>query len=346
MKKIKLDQPKCVCIAVDQGNFNVKSFGPGTNTEPFPTGLNHHGDVPPPMTVGSMMVNGQYYSITNERLQTRRDKTTDEDYYVLTLAAIANELRAAFPGGTEYECNVALALGLPVEHLSLRLDGGSLLREKYRTFFSNSGKPIHFMSDGVVFDIRIVDVGVYAQSISAAISDGKVYEQMLKSTRAYIIDIGGGTTNVISVIDRKPQNPGITLEDMGVLELFKLAHRTILEDCSRSIDDFMIDALMQEKKSCQPNIKDALERAKNEFVKKLILELEARKVDLYMGYICMVGGGSVLLYDAFHRYVTKLGNSDIVIIPDVKANTRGYYAQEMARLAAAGTEVYRGTAKA
>lgn len=345
MKKIKLDPPKCVCIAVDQGNFNVKSFGPNASTEPFPTGLNHHGNVPPPMTVGSMMVNGQYYSITNDRLQARRDKTSDEDYYVLTLAAIANELRGAFPGGTEYECNVALALGLPVEHLSLRL-GGVLLRERYRTFFSNSGNPIHFVSDGITFDIRIVDVGVYAQSISAAIADSHIYEQMLKSTRAYIIDIGGGTTNVISIINRKPQNPGITLEEMGVLELFKQAHRTIMEDCSRNIDDFMIDAIMQGKKSCPANIQESIERAKGEFVKKLILELEARKVDLYMGYICMVGGGSVLLYNAFQRYVANVGNTDIVLIPDVKANAKGYYAQEMARLAAAGTDVYRGTAKA
>lgn len=345
MKKIKLESPKCVCIAVDQGNYNVKSCGPGTNTEPFPTGLNHHGNVPPPMTVGSIMVGDKYYSITNERLQARRDKTADEDYYVLTLAAIANELRAIFPGGTEYECDVALALGLPVEHLSLRTDG-MLLREKYRTFFGNGGNLIHFVSDGILFDIRVVDVGVYAQTISAAIADAQVYEQMLKSNRAYIIDVGGGTTNVISIIGRKPQNPGITLEEMGVLELFKLAHRTIMEDCSRNIDDFMIDVLMQGKKSCAANVIDALERAKNEFVKRLILELEARKVDLYMGYICMVGGGSVLLYDAFYHNITERGNSDIVIIPDVKANAKGYYAQEMARLAAAGIEVYRGKAKA
>lgn len=188
--------------------------------------------------------------------------------------------------------------------------------------------------------------GVYAQTISAAISDARIYNEMLQSSRSYIIDIGGGTTNVISIIDRKPQNPGITLEEMGVLELFKLAHRTIMEDCGRNIDDFMIDVLMQGRKSCPDAMKASIERAKNEFVKKLILELEARKVDLYMGYICMVGGGGVLLFDAFHRYITEKGNNDIVLIPDVKANARGYYAQEMARLASAGIEVYRGKAKA
>lgn len=343
MKKIKLE--RCICIAVDQGNFNVKSCGPNAAAEPFPTGLNHHGDVPPPMVAGSLKVNGQYFSITNNRLQTRRDKTSDEDYFVLTLAAVANEIRNLFPGGTEYECEVALALGLPVEHLSLKVNG-VLLREKYRTFFGNNGKPIDYTCDGVSFHIRVVDVGVYAQTISAAIADSHVYGQMLQSNRSYIIDIGGGTTNVIAIIDRRPQNPGITLEEMGVFELFKLAHRSVMEDCGRNVDDFMLDVLMQGKQSCTASMADALERAKNEFVKRLILELESRKVDLDMGFICMVGGGSILLYDAFQRYVTMRGNQNIVIIPDVKANAKGYYAQEMARLAAAGVEVYRGTAKA
>lgn len=185
MKIVKLESPLCVCIAVDQGNFNVKSVGPTNSTKPFPTGLNHHGTVPPPLTVGSVMVNDQYYSITNDRLQARRDKTSDEDYFVLTLAAIANELQAAFPGGTEYICDVGLALGLPVEHLSLRV-GGELLREKYRKFFGNEGKPIHYMSDGIPFTIRIVDVGVYAQTISAAISDARIYNEMLQSSLSLI----------------------------------------------------------------------------------------------------------------------------------------------------------------
>lgn len=205
---------------------------------------------------------------------------------------------------------------------------------------------IVYTCDGVSFHIRVVDVGVYAQTISAAIADNHVYGQMLQSNRSYIIDIGGGTTNVIAIIDRRPQNPGITLEEMGVFELFKLAHRSVMEDCGRNVDDFMLDVLMQGKQSCTASMADALERAKNEFVKRLILELESRKVDLDMGFICMVGGGSILLYDAFQRYVTMRGNQNIVIIPDVKANAKGYYAQEMARLAAAGVEVYRGTAKA
>lgn len=330
MSKITLEKP--IIIAVDQGNYNVKSFGPGKGTTPFPTGLNHHGDVPPPIITGSIMFNGQYYSNTHDRLQTRRDKTEDEDYFILTLVAIANEIKAAYPNADEYDVKIALALGLPVEHLSIKSSDGQRLREKYREFFGNKGAPIEFLHEGIKFKIRVVDVGVFAQTISAAISSPSVYGTMMKTVRSYVIDIGGGTTNVVSIINQVPQNPGITLENMGVLELFKMARRAVLEDTNRNIDDFMLDAMLRKEQICPPDIEAAINRAKNDFVKRLILELQARKIDLYMGFLCFVGGGSVLLYDCLQKNIESIGNTQMVLIPDVRANAMGYFAQEGARL--------------
>ena len=108
----KIGEPTLCVYCSGPGKFQCEIGWANEQHQTFPTGLNHHGTVPPPLTVGSVMVNDQYYSITNDRLQARRDKTSDEDYFVLTLAAIANELQAAFPGGTEYICDVGLALGL------------------------------------------------------------------------------------------------------------------------------------------------------------------------------------------------------------------------------------------
>ena len=71
-----------VCIAVDQGNYNMKSFGPSKRCKPFPTGVNHHGEVPPPMLNGALHYKGKYYSICENRLQARRNKTSDEDYLI------------------------------------------------------------------------------------------------------------------------------------------------------------------------------------------------------------------------------------------------------------------------
>ena len=264
----------------------------------------------------------------------------DEDYFVLTLAGIANEIRAAFPDKEGYECKkVALALGLPVEHLSLKVNGKPL-RDVYRSFFGNDGKPISFTADGIPFVVTVIDVGVYAQTISAAISDPQNYAAMRRSNRAYVVDIGGGTTNIISIIGGRPQNPGTTLENLGVLELFKMCHRSVMSECGRDVDDFLLDMFMQGKRPCPQPIAAAIGQAQESFVKRLMLELEGRKVDLYMDHICFVGGGSVLLWHVLKKKLEDYGNQTVSIIPDVRANAKGYYAQETIKLKRDGIDVY------
>lgn len=326
-----------VCIAVDQGNYNIKSYGPSRSTEPFATGVNHHGTTPPPMLGGSLSYNGQYYSLTEERLQARRDKTSDEDYFVLTLAAIAKELRAEWPEREKHECRIGLALGLPVEHLSVKIDG-VLLKDKYKTFFSNEGKTIEYVFEGMKYRIQIADVSVFPQSVSAAASDVGTWRQLVSSPRSYIIDIGGGTTNVIAIVKGMPQNPGITLENSGVLQLFKDIHREVVSSCGVNLDDFLIESILRGQMDCPENIRQAIEIAQSEFVNKRINDLrEGRNVDMAMSRLCFVGGGSVLLIDTFKK---ALKRSDLMLIEDVRANAKGYYMQETTKLTKAGFLVY------
>ncbi len=328
---------KVVCIAVDQGNYNIKSYGPSRETKPFPTGVNHHGEVPPPMLNGALKFRGKYYSICESRLQARRNKTNDEDYMVLTLAAIARELRAEWPDREKHECRVGLALGLPVEHLSLKV-GGILLKDRYKEYFGNNGLPLEFEYEGEQYRIQIVDVSVFPQTISAAASDASVWRKVVGSPRSYIVDIGGGTTNVIGIINGEPQNPGITLENAGVLQLFKEVERHVMEDCGVALDDFMVDSVLRGIQPCPDDIRESICNASTEFVKKRINDLQdGRGVDMRMGQLCFVGGGSVLLFELFQ---TLLKRSDLILIPDVRANAKGYYYQETTKLRRNGYLVY------
>lgn len=332
-----LNSDKIVCIAVDQGNYNIKSFGPSKSTSPFPTGVNHHGTVPPPMLNGSLTYNGKHYSICENRLQARRDKTSDEDYLILTLAAIAREIRAEWKNIEKHECRVGLALGLPVEHLSLKVNG-VLLKDRYKQVFGNEGKPFEYTYEGEEFKIQIVDVSVFPQTISAVASSGDVWKEVTTCPRSYIIDIGGGTTNVIGIIHGQPQNPGITLENAGVLQLFKEVERHVMEDCGVSLDDFTVDSILRGSQSCPDDIKKSVTDAAGEFVKKRINDLsDGRGVDMRLGKLCFVGGGSVLLFDHFKE---QLKRDDLILIPDVRANAKGYYYQEDSKLVRNGYRVY------
>lgn len=82
-------------IPVDHGNRNMK-----TVHHVFTSGLIEN----PHMIVADndvIELGGMTYSLSNERLLYKRDKTVNDDYFVLTLFAIGKELGTAAQQGTD-----------------------------------------------------------------------------------------------------------------------------------------------------------------------------------------------------------------------------------------------------
>ena len=75
-----------IIIGIDHGYGNMK-----TASCCFPTGLIAY-DSEPLFTKELLVYNGKYYLIGEEHKEYISDKSLDEDFYVLTLAAIAKEL--------------------------------------------------------------------------------------------------------------------------------------------------------------------------------------------------------------------------------------------------------------
>lgn len=73
-------------IGIDHGYGNMK-----TATRCFPSGVARY-DKEPIFQNNLLVYNGMYYQIGEEHKGFCAEKTQDEDYYVLTLAAIAREL--------------------------------------------------------------------------------------------------------------------------------------------------------------------------------------------------------------------------------------------------------------
>lgn len=78
-------------IAIDHGNKQIK-----TAHRTFTSGL-CESDTRPPFGRDVLYYKGKYYTLSDQRIPYMRDKTVDDRYFVLTLFAIALELR-----GQEY----------------------------------------------------------------------------------------------------------------------------------------------------------------------------------------------------------------------------------------------------
>ena len=91
-------------IAVDHGYGNIKTANTVT-----PTGITAY-ETEPIFTGNVLEYNGTYYRIGEEHKEFILDKAMDEDYYLLTLMAVARELNVF----SIHEADVHLAAGLPL----------------------------------------------------------------------------------------------------------------------------------------------------------------------------------------------------------------------------------------
>ena len=103
---------------------------------------------------------GKYYSIggSREDVDTKVDKTVDDDYYILTLASLAAELKAR----GKNQAAVRLATGLPPRWYESQM-------KAFRKYLGRE-RELCFRYQGEEFNVYLEGVSVYMQGF-AAITD-------------------------------------------------------------------------------------------------------------------------------------------------------------------------------
>ena len=98
---------------------------------------------------------GTYYVVGSGRQPLQKDKTRTEDYYLLTLAAIAREMDCR---SAERTCSVILAAGLPLT--SFGRD-----KKKFRAYLLRDGKPVSFRYEGRDYAVTVRDVKLFPRAM-------------------------------------------------------------------------------------------------------------------------------------------------------------------------------------
>lgn len=160
-------------IGIDHGYGNMK-----TANHCFKTGISTY-DSEPLFTADMLTFNGKYYIIGEGHKEFAPDKVKDDDYYVLTLAAIAKELKAE----NLTEAHVVIAAGLPLTWTSGQ-------KADFKAYLSKNAE-VEFVYKKTTYHIYIDDVRIYPQGYAAIAS----FATTLKGVNL-IADIGNGTMNV------------------------------------------------------------------------------------------------------------------------------------------------------
>ena len=160
-------------IGIDHGYAAMK-----TAHFSFPTGLVEYEHEPyTPKDV--LEYSGKYDVVGSGRQPLQKDKTLTEDYYLLTLAAIAKELAYC---GCDATAAVHLAAGLPLT--SFGRD-----KKRFRDYLFRDGKPVTFRYEGINYTVTISEVSLFPQGYAALLTQ----REPLDEPSVILADIGGWT---------------------------------------------------------------------------------------------------------------------------------------------------------
>ena len=298
-------------IAIDHGNHACKSVHFN-----FVSGLAQHS-VRPPMADEVLEYNGEFWTLSGQRLPYRRDKTRDESFFILTLFAIAKEL--AYAGPLPSAEKIDLAVGLPPEHYGL-------LKDKFRDYFKRN-QSVQFIYNDKPITIMIRDVFVYPQAF-AAIAPQK--SQLKHHLRLFLVDIGGYTTDVLLLRQGKPDMQFCRSLETGVITMNNDIIRRVGALHDMQIEDEHISAVLAGKETILPEeVKDTIRKSAEQHAINILNQLRELKVDLRSNPAVFIGGGSALFRDYLEKSPLV---ASATVVESVNANAIGYQAMAEGQL--------------
>ena len=292
-------------IGIDHGNKNIKTHS-GTV---FTSGLLSSA-VPFSLAGDTIRYNGTYYALTEERIPYMRDKTTTEQFFILTLFAIAYELSKVcyVPGSA---VGIDLAVGLPPGHFG----------KQYWSFeqYFTRNRYIEFEFYGKQYSIYIQSTVAYPQGYAAIIPD---YAKIREYPRAVILDIGGFSLDYLQLKDGKPDMAVCDSLELGLIRFYNDIRSSINSSEDILIEESDIDAVIGQKPTVfEEKIRRLIEQEAEAYTDKIINALRERMIDLKSTHAIFVGGGSLLL-EKYLRTSKKIVSPDI--IKNINANALGY----------------------
>ena len=292
-------------IAVDHGNRNMK-----TCNKVFTTGIEEN-DLKPSRDTEYLTYQGQYYTLSSQRMPYQRDKTQDFRYFALTLIAIAKELELNSKIEPDDIVQVQLPIGLPVKHYAE-------LYERYEKYFKREGV-LQFSYNGREYNICITDVMAFPQNFAAMMTCGDEIKEIPKVVG---VDIGGFTTNYI-MLRNGDMDMSVcdSLED-GVNTMYNAIISKMRAERDILLEDTDINSIIEGKtKYYGASVVEAVKTQVENYVTDLLSTLRERGIDPKSTYMVFIGGGSILLKD----YIVKSGKlSQYRFIEDIHANAKGY----------------------
>ena len=291
-----------ITIGVDHGYAAMK-----TAHCSFPSGLAEY-EHEPYTQKNVLCYDGKYYVIGSGRQPLQKDKTADENYYLLTLAAIAKEIAYRNAPTTT---PVILAAGLPLT---------SFGREKkaFRAYLLREGKPVSFSYEGISYETSVQDVKLFPQGYAAILQ----HSDLLNEPSLILADIGGWTVDIMRLDNRIPNAATCRSLELGMIRCLDEIGEKVRQMFGVSVTDAQIESILRGGAvSVDDRIRAVIHTQAGQYVHDLLSAIMESGLDVRAMPAIFLGGGAALL----KRHVSATeGPCRPLILDDVCLNAKGY----------------------
>ena len=289
-------------IGVDHGYAAMKSAHFS-----FPTGLVEY-DHEPYTQQNVLEYGGKFYVVGSGRQPLQKDKTLTEDYYLLTLAAIAKELACRKADAT---ASVHLAAGLPLT--SFGRD-----KKKFRAYLLRDGRPVFFRFEGSAYTVRITEVSLFPQGYAAVLTQ----PDLLNEPSVILADVGGWTVDLMRLDNRIPIAATCRSLERGMIRCLDEIAEQVRRNLGLSMTAAQIESVLcGEASSVDDNAKQIIHREADGYARRLLSAIAESGLDARAMPAVFLGGGAALLK---RRVRATEGLCRPVILDDVCLNAKGY----------------------
>ena len=293
-------------IGVDAGYGNMK-----TARTIYPTGLVAM-DTKPFFDGNILKYNDTWYRIGEGHKAFNPDKTADEDFYILTLASIASELRLE----RIEEAKVHLALGLPTTWTGRQ-------REEYRRYMMRN-PDVQFTFNDVQYNIHLTDCSVFPQGYAALVplmdSDKKYNNFRQFAGTVMMADIGNGTMNIMRLVDGRPNDQHCWTEVLGVNQCVLTVRKQMTDKYGIDMPESVIEQFLRTgTANLARELLDNLTDIVRGYVTGLFDALRVHGYDARLMKLFVMGGGGCLM-----KHFGKYDPNAVIFVDDLHASAKGY----------------------
>lgn len=284
-------------IGIDHGYGNMK-----TANCCFPTGILTY-DTEPLFTGEMLTFGGKYYLIGEGHKEFLPDKARDEEYYILTLAAIAKELKAE----NLTEAHIVIAAGLPLTWTSGQ-------KADFKAYLMKNAE-VEFVYKKTSYHLYIDDVRIYPQGYAAVAE----FASAMRGVNL-VADIGNGTMNVLYLINGRPQAGKMYTEKFGTYQCTLAVREVFMQKTRREINDAIIEeVLITGTANIAPADLKIIRSVAAEYVNDIFRRLREHGYDENTMTLYITGGGGCLV-----RNFAKFNGDRVKFVEDICAAAKGY----------------------